>query len=68
MALIPDTQQIESPSPAYDAGQAAYAVGNNQHDNPYPMLSCEWHEWDAGWCDAFNDDDRCPDFEEAFRQ
>lgn len=49
-------------SKAYRAGQHAYKDGfENPSDNPYPMLSCDWHDWDAGWCDAANDDERCPD-------
>lgn len=55
-------------SMAYQAGQADYARGCDQSDNPYPMLSSDWHDWDAGLCDAYNDDDRCPDYEEAFPQ
>ncbi|CAJ8255744.1 Uncharacterised protein [Burkholderia pseudomallei] len=42
---------------AYWDGQAGYANGMGQNDNPYKHLSCDWHDWDAGWCDAFNDDD-----------
>ncbi|RQS10098.1 hypothetical protein DIE07_14420 [Burkholderia sp. Bp9002] len=49
-------------STAYQAGQADYAAGlenpsDNPSDNPYPYLSADWHDWDAGWCDAANDDD-----------
>ncbi|WP_321860757.1 hypothetical protein [Burkholderia cenocepacia] len=52
-------------SKAYRAGQHAYKDGfDNPSDNPYPMLSCDWHDWDAGWCDAANDDQRAPDPED----
>ncbi|WP_186181846.1 hypothetical protein [Burkholderia gladioli] len=57
MAIIPDTQQIESPATAYEAGQVAHELGWSNGDNPYPMLSPDWHEWDAGWCDAANEED-----------
>ncbi|CAJ6268514.1 gp43 [Burkholderia pseudomallei] len=42
---------------AYWDGQTGYASGMGPSANPYRKFSCYWHDWDAGWCDAFNDDE-----------
>ena len=34
----------------YDEGFRAYGLGIDE--NPYPLLSNQWYEWDQGWEDA----------------
>lgn len=43
-------------TPAYLRGRADFEADVEHIDNPYPMLPCDWHDWDAGWCDASNED------------
>lgn len=44
-------------TPAYLRGRADFEADVEHILNPYPAMSCEWHEWDSGWCDAANVDD-----------
>lgn len=41
---------------ANDAGWNAYARGDSIDDNPYPIDSAVWHEWRAGFEEAYEDD------------
>ena len=44
-------------TPAYLRGRSDFEADVEHILNPYPPMSCEWHEWDSGWFDGANADD-----------
>ncbi|WP_157131083.1 hypothetical protein [Burkholderia savannae] len=56
VAKFPVRRMLAIGTVAYEAGKARYLLGFTQSENPYPMLSSDWHDCDAGWCDAANED------------
>lgn len=40
----------------YEQGYQAYCDGTDLESNPYPHNSNEADQWDAGWCDALDED------------
>ena len=46
-----------SRSEAYYRGRADFDADAEHIANPYPEFSYDWHDWDAGWCDAANEFD-----------
>lgn len=44
------------PSEAYCMGKQDYEQGLDlTRDNPFSFLSCDWHDWQSGFCDAANE-------------
>lgn len=42
---------------AYFEGRSSYCWRMGRWENPYPMSSHEWREWDNGWMDECAEDD-----------